>query len=166
MNKSESIIKLAPAWLAAQRKITSALKEAKNPFFKSSYASLESVIEACKQHLNDHDISVLQPVGSDEQGNYVETVLLHSSGEWVSSKMHLILTKNDMQSAGSGISYARRYSLQSLVFLGAQDDDGEASMGRKTEQQVVSLVPKEESAKRANGFKPTQKAEIKENSDW
>src|SRR4051812_19051126 len=105
MNKSESIVKFSEALVKAQKNISNAVKDAKNPFFKSSYANLESVIEACKSALNDQGISVLQPVGSDTEGTYVETVLLHSSGEWVSSQMRVVLGgKNDMQALGSSIS--------------------------------------------------------------
>lgn len=130
MTKSESIVKIAPALLKAQRLIESAVKGADNPYFKSKYASLNNVMDACKQHLNDNGIIVLQPVFSNEHGDYVETTLLHESGEFITSCMRLVLTKNDMQAYGSAISYSRRYALQSIVFMGAVDDDFESGMER------------------------------------
>jgi len=126
MKTSESIIKIAPALLVAQRKIGGAIKGSTNPFFKSSYADLGSVMEACKDALNDAEIAILQPIGSDELGVYVETVLLHSSGEFISDKMRIApKSETNPQDQGSAISYARRYSLQSMCFIPAEDDDGE-----------------------------------------
>jgi len=140
MKTSETILKIAPAFLKAQQKIESAVKGADNPYFKSKYANLNSVMEACKSFLNEFGISVLQPITSDEHGEYVETILLHESGEFLSSRMKLVLTKNDMQASGSAVSYARRYSLQSLVFIGAEDDDGNAAVGNK--MPIVSAAAK------------------------
>lgn len=128
MKTSESIIKIAPALLKAQKKIGTAKKGSINPFFHSSYASLGDVMEACKDILNENEIAILQPIGTDENGVYVETVLLHSSGEWISNGMRIApKTDSNPQDQGSAISYARRYSLQSMVFIPAQDDDAEGT---------------------------------------
>jgi hypothetical protein len=108
-----------------------ALKDSKNPFFKSSYADLNAVREACLPALNANGVSVLQPTVHVDGRAYVETVLLHESGEFISSLTEVLCAKqNDPQAHGSGISYARRYGLQSLVNLGSTDDDGEGAMGR------------------------------------
>lgn len=143
MKTSDSIIKIAPALLAAQKKIGAAKKDGNNPFFHSSYVTLGSVMEACKDTLNENGIAVLQPIGSDENGVYVETVLLHESGEYIADRMRIaakqVMVKPDPrkqegfepylspdpQAQGSAISYARRYSLQSMVFIPAEDDDAE-----------------------------------------
>ena len=139
MRTSDSIKNLSAALNRAQKKIGAAVKGSANPFFKSRYADLGAVMEACKEHLNSEGISVLQPVLSDETGDYVETVLLHESGEYIASKMRLLASKN-MQELGSNTSYARRYGLQSLVFIPAEDDDGETAMGRgKTTATVTAL---------------------------
>lgn len=132
MNKSESIANIAPALLKAQKATGSAVKDSQNPFFKSTYADLGAVMEACKQALNDNGITVLQPVGTDENGKvYVETVLLHDSGEYISDRMNISVKQdNDPQAQGSAITYARRYSLQSMVFIPAEDDDAEKAMSR------------------------------------
>lgn len=137
MNKSDTIIKISPAYLAAQKEIEAAVKGSTNPFFHSNYADLNSVMDACKKALNDHEISVLQPV----MGEVVETILLHSSGEWLSSETKVINARpNDPQAQGSAITYARRYGLQSMVFIGAEDDDGESSKpqaAKPTQSQPV-----------------------------
>jgi hypothetical protein len=139
MDKSESITKLAGALLNAQKKIGAATKGKTNPFFKSSYADLGAVMEACKEALNENGVTVLQPVGSDEQGVYVETVLLHESGEFISDKMRIAVKQaNDPQAQGSAITYARRYALQSMVFIPAEDDDGEKAMAGPSVQKPAS----------------------------
>ncbi len=131
MNKSESIGDIAKALASAQREMGNATKDAKNPFFKSTYADLNAIREAVLPVLNKHRISVLQPTVMIEGTAFVETVLLHESGEFISSVTEIIADKaNNAQSAGSGISYARRYGLQSLVCVGAEDDDGEKAVGR------------------------------------
>ena len=130
MKTSESIIKIAPAFLKAQQEIESAKKNAENPFFHSNYANLGAVIESIKKALNNADISVLQPIGHDEQGNYVETILIHVSGEYYSGKMLITPIKPDPQAEGSAITYARRYGLSSMCLLPSEDDDGEDAMQR------------------------------------
>lgn len=145
MNCSPSIKEISLALVKAQSKMGGAVKGASNPYFKSKYSDLNSVIEACKVDLNDQGISVLQPVCSDEHGDYVETILLHTSGEFLSSRMKLRTQKeNDMQAYGSAISYARRYGLQAMVFIpSSDDDDGEKTMDRsksKTETKVTNPV--------------------------
>jgi hypothetical protein len=143
MNKSESVSKLAPALAKAYAAIGGAQKGAKNPFFKSSYADLGSVMEACKEPLLDQGIIVLQPVGRDEQGGYVETLLLHESGEWISDKMRITCAKeNDPQAYGSAVTYARRYGLQSMVFIPSVDDDGESAMARSSKPAPKKEEPK------------------------
>lgn len=131
MNKSESIAKIAPALLKAQRKMGAATKGAANPYFKSKYADLGAVMEVVKDPLNDEGITILQPTYSKDGSHYVETILMHETGEFIASDaLKLELNKTDMQQLGSAITYARRYTLQSLLSIPAEDDDGEASMGR------------------------------------
>lgn len=131
MNKSESIVKIASALLGAQKEMGDAVKTAKNPFFKSSYSDLNAVREAAIPALNANGIGVFQPTIMKDGNSYVETLLLHESGEWISSETAIVYAKaGDPQGQGSGISYARRYGLQSLLNIGAVDDDAEAGMGR------------------------------------
>jgi hypothetical protein len=128
MNHSDSITKISQALTKAWANIGAATKDAKNPFFKSSYATLGEVMEVVKQPLLDQGIIVLQPV---VDGEFVETVLLHESGEWISGKMKLVCAKpNDPQAMGSAVSYNRRYGLQSFCFVPSVDDDAEKAMGR------------------------------------
>jgi|SRR5579871_671098 len=139
MNKSDSIKTIAVALLAAQKNMGAAKKGAVNPYFKSNYADLGAVMEACKDALNEQGIMVLQPVGSDENGVYVETVLLHESGEFISDRMRIsVAAQNDPQKQGSAITYARRYSLQSMVFIPAEDDDANKASGKEVQAQSTT----------------------------
>lgn len=131
MNKSDSIVKIAGALLRAQRNMGNASKDSKNPFFKSKYADLNSVREVAHPALNAENISILQPMVNVDGKNFVETLLLHESGEWISSLTEIVCSKmSDPQSAGAAISYSRRYGLQSLVSIGAEDNDAEGAMNR------------------------------------
>lgn len=128
---SGNIDKLAPAILAAKKEMTNAVKDAKNPFFKSKFADLNAVREAAEPPLAKHGISVLQPMVQKDGKSFVRTMLLHESGQFLGSDTEVVCAKqNDPQAYGSAVSYARRYGLQALVSLGAADDDGEAGMGR------------------------------------
>lgn len=154
---SESIKSLAPALLRAQTKMGDATKGSKNPFFKSSYADLNSVREAAIPVLNEEKISVLQPTLSYDGKNFVRTLLLHESGEYLASDTEIVQAKqNDPQAHGSGISYARRYGLQALLNIGAVDDDGEAAMGRTSKTETPKLENVEPTPKKTSSFrKPT-----------
>ena len=116
---------LAKALLEAQKEMGNAKKDSTNPFFKSKYADLNSVREACLPALNNHGITVLQPITHIDGKNFVKTILLHESGESMESLTEIVYSKqNDAQAQGSGITYARRYGMQSFLNVGADDDDG------------------------------------------
>lgn len=131
MFKSDSLAKIAPALVEAQKKLGAAVKDSKNPFFKSSYADLNAVIDASVETLNASGIAVLQVPTTESGKSVLRTMLLHTSGEYVSSDTDIVASKaNDPQAYGSAMSYARRYGLQAMVTLKTSDDDGEAAMGR------------------------------------
>jgi hypothetical protein len=132
MNKSEQVDKLSAALCKAQAEMGGAVKDAKNPFFKSSYADLTSVIKAIKEPFANNGLSYSQfPVTSEGGGGVgVVTVLLHSSGQWIESEFYLPLAKKDPQGGGSAITYARRYALQAMAGIPTADDDAEAAMMR------------------------------------
>ena len=116
---------IAVALLAAQSEMGNAKKGSENPYFKSKYADLNAIREVAIPVLNKHGIVVLQPTVHLDGKNFVKTLLLHESGESLESFTEILFAKpNDAQSQGSGITYARRYGLQSFVNIGADDDDG------------------------------------------
>ena len=118
---------IAAALAAAQSEMGKALKDSTNPHFRSKYADLGNVMDACLPALNKNGIAVFQPVGRDEIGIYVDTVLLHTSGEKLECRVPLILGKNDMQGFGSAQTYARRYGLMTMAGIAPEDDDGNAA---------------------------------------
>ena len=136
--QSENIAELAAALAKAQTEIGSVHKDAANPFFKSSYATLANVWEAVRPVLSKNGLSVVQMPGSDERGYYVQTQLMHGSGQWIRSTTYMKPAKEDPQGIGSLISYARRYALQAMVMACPDDDDGEAAMGRSSKPAEAS----------------------------
>lgn len=117
---------LATALAEAHKSIGAAVKGAANPFFKSKYSTLGDVLAVCKEPLSANGLSILQLVGADTKGAYLETILLHSSGEHITSTMAVTPTKpNDLQALGSAITYCRRYALQSMMCIPSVDDDTE-----------------------------------------
>lgn len=128
MNQSEQINELAAALSKAQSEIQPALKDSVNPFFKSKYADLSSVWNACKEPLTKNGLSVLQTMDQKEGQLVLLTTLAHSSGQWIRSCLPILSAKQDAQSIGSAITYMRRYSLAALVGVTTdEDDDGNAA---------------------------------------
>lgn len=119
---------IAAALAAAQADMGPAMKLANNPHFKSKYADLSAVTEACLPALNAHGIAVIQPPYDDETGRYVKTILIHGeSGEMLECRVPLIIGKDDMPGYGSAVTYARRYGLMSMACIAPEDDDGNAA---------------------------------------
>jgi hypothetical protein len=143
MNKSESIKNLALALNKVQSKLTFAKKDSKNPFFKSNYADLESVWDACRDLLAENGLSVSQFPGSYMDGEIsLTTILMHGSGEFIEQEMSLPVTKTDPQGAGSAITYMRRYALAAVIgIVQADDDANEASkpVSAITPQQISTI---------------------------
>ena len=132
MSKQEVITvshkSVAAALAMAQAQMGKALKSANNPHFRSKYADLASVMDACLPALNANGIAVVQPTVDDESGRYVETILLHGeTGTELKCRVPLIVQKNDMQGYGSAVTYARRYGLMSMAGIAPEDDDGNAA---------------------------------------
>lgn len=115
------------ALAAAQAEMGKALKDSSNPAFKSKYADLASVMDACMPALGKHGIAVFQPTFDDDTGRYVKTVFAHVSGEIIECRVPLIVNKNDMQGYGSAVTYARRYGLMGMAGIAPEDDDGNAA---------------------------------------
>lgn len=137
---SENITTIAAALLAAQAKMGGAKRDARNPHFKSTYATLETVIETAKPALQAQGIAFLQAPGQLVDGALeVTTMLIHGeSGQWVRSTLHVPLQKRDPQGVGSAITYACRYSLMAMLGIPATDDDGEGAMERQPKSKADS----------------------------
>lgn len=136
--RSPEIKMLAMALAKAQALIQHAIKDSENPHFKSSYATLASSWDACRQPLSSNGLSIIQlpkTIRGGQTGLMIEmtTILLHSSGEWFESVLIMpVVQPGGPQQIGSTITYARRYSLQAMVSVAPaeEDDDGNAGQGK------------------------------------
>lgn len=123
--KSNKIDKLAAALSKAQSEIKGAKKNSVNPFFKSDYADLDTVIKSCFPQLTANGLSIIQGNDTCDKGSfYITTMLLHESGQWIKSKLKMPITKKDAQGVGATITYARRFALSAMVGIAQTDDDG------------------------------------------
>ena len=142
MKRSESIAKLAIALAKFNGEVSSIEKDAKNPFFKSDYVTLDKLILSTRELLHKNGLSVLQFPLTEENKIGVQTLLLHESGAFIESEiLYMAPAKaNDPQQAGSLITYLRRYSYQAILNLNTgNDDDGNlATHGVKTPQGKTS----------------------------
>lgn len=129
--ESEELSKLFEALAKAQMDMEVAKTDSTNPFFKSNYADLASIVKASRPFLTKNGLSVAQRIRPNEAGQlHLFTRLCHSSGQWMESMMPVIPPKNDIQTIGSYITYLRRYNYASIVGVVAsgEDDDGETAM--------------------------------------
>lgn len=138
MKHSESINEIAAALSKAQAVIAGAVKDKKNPHYKSDYADLSSVWDACRKPLTDNGLSVAQTAATEDGRVGVTTLLMHSSGQWISDVLVMKPTKDDPQGVGSCITYARRYALAAMVGVAPEDDDGNAASAKQPAPEVVT----------------------------
>ena len=137
MKTSEKMDQMLPDLFKVKASILPLKKQADNPYFNSKYVDLNAVLEGVDSILEANGFILLQPV----VGRTVETTILHKSGQFISSEMELVLDKNTMQALGSAISYARRYSLVSLLGLKSEDDDGNSATFEKAPAFKAKVAP-------------------------
>lgn len=145
MNRSEQINELAAALSKAQGQMEGAVKASTNPFFKSRYADLAAVVNALRGPFAANGLAFVQlPLPTEGERVSVETVLLHTSGQWISSIVDVPVAKGDAQGYGSAITYAKRYGLQAMAGLAAEDedDDGNAAAKAKPRPTEAEMTPK------------------------
>lgn len=131
MQKSDSIANLAAALSQVQGKLNGALKDSVNPFFKSKYANLEGVWESIRAPMAEHGLSVSQLPGMLATGQpTLTTMLMHESGEWISTEQALFPLKQEPQGIAAAITYARRSALSAIVGQVESEDDGETAHER------------------------------------
>ena len=130
---SPSIEAVAKALVAAQADLPAVLKDSENPHYKSKYASLDAVVPAVRGPLAKHGLAVVQGAESPngEAALTVETLLVHTSGEWFANTVVVPIAKVDPQGAGSALTYGRRYGLSALLSLATDDDDDAESAEKR-----------------------------------
>lgn len=143
IDKSDSIKELATALAKAQAAIQPAIKTSENPHFRSKYADLSSIWEACRAPLTSNGLSVMQmPVDGGDGRVALTTILLHISGEYISSTVSTKLQKDDAQGVGSALTYLRRYALAAAIGIVADDDDdGNAASRPHTNGSAAQSKP-------------------------
>ena len=145
---SECITDLAEALISVQKKLTPAIRDGNNPFTRSNYATLNSVMESCRDILLDHGIWLTQipvpaPVELGPGHIGLMSKLTHAkSGQWQASLTVIPLPKADPQGMGSAITYARRYALTAMLGMISEDDDGEAAKLTPRQTGMTKNSPK------------------------
>ena len=144
---SESITKITQSLLKVQKQIKFAVIDTDNAYYKSRYASLGSVVDACKEALNNNGIVFIQGASSNKdlpRMVCVTTRLLHESGEYIEDTIGVPYVQDTPQAYGSSLTYARRYALSALLgIVSDEDDDGNAGSGLepKTPQKPQAKKP-------------------------
>ena len=143
MKHSESIALLAGALAKAQLQIEPASKNATNPHFRSHYADLASRWAACRGPLNTNGLSIVQfPCDGDVGRTGLCTMLLHSSGEFISEVVTTRSQKDDPQGLGSALTYLRRYALAAVVGVTATEDDDGNAASTPANSRVAAPAPR------------------------
>lgn len=144
MNQSPEINEIATALSKAQGQMNAAAKDSTNPHFKSKYADLASVWQACREPLSSNGLAVTQTLDLIGDKQILITTLLHSSGQWMRSTMLLPMCSKP-QETGSILSYFRRYSLASICGVYQSDDDAETAQAPTRSSQAKPMPYPEES---------------------
>ena len=125
----------------AKKEIGKISKDSKNPFFKSKYFDINSLLEHVEPILQKHNLLLLQPI---TEGKVRTEIIDVETGEKVTSEIALPQL-NDPQKLGSCVSYYRRYTAQSLIGLQSTDDDANlASKKAPVKKEYTDCTTKEE----------------------
>jgi len=155
--QSMELDQLATALSKAQGEIKDALKDSENPHFKSNYATLSAIWEACRTALSSNGLSVIQRGKVTPSAYIMRTRLLHQSGQWIEGEVPCITggrqQQNEMQQIGSAITYARRYGLAAIVGVAPEgDDDAENMSARKPAEKWHGPLNKTDLKKQMRQF--------------
>jgi hypothetical protein len=144
-----------------QAHIEGAFKDKNNPFFKSSYADLESVWGVARKPLADNGFSVMQT--PCKSGEHLITTISHSSGAWVRGSWPLNTIKKDPQGYMASVTYARRGSLASMLGIYQTDDDGNEASNVDVEEKTDRKITKLKTVKTPQPKKKTDEEKLADN---
>lgn len=150
MERSDQINDIATALSAAQGLLKDPHVDSRNSHLQNEYASLTAYLKQIRQAFSANGLSLTQLPSSENGAHFLTTVVMHKSGQWFSSKLQLVVGKNDMQGLGSALSYARRYMAGS--FAGAADDDDDAEKSK--DEHKAQAPPKKPIAPRSPSLNP------------
>tara|TARA_Y100000310_G_scaffold338657_1_gene428982 strand:+ start:6898 stop:7584 length:687 start_codon:yes stop_codon:yes gene_type:complete len=135
---SDEIGELATALAQAQAEIAPAIKDSENPFLKNKFADLNSVCNVVRPAMRKNGLAWPQLLDNIDGTDYLVTMLLHTSGQWIRSRMKLTCEAskgvNENQAMGIAITYARRYSLTAMA--GVMQEDNDAATAAPSEDYV------------------------------
>jgi len=141
-NRSADLKELFAALAKAQAEMDLAQMDRENPYFKSKYADLASIIKASRPSLTKNGLSVIQQILPNDDGqNILHTMLCHASGQWIESRMRIVPPKNDIQTLGSYITYLKRYSYASLVGITGRDEDDDGEIAMVQARDIIAKGP-------------------------
>ena len=143
MKTSNEINEIAKALSLAQSEMSGATKQSTNPFYKSNYSDLASVMQAISLPFSAHGLCFVQGAEANEQRVSVTTRIIHTSGQWLEATTELPPTKADAQGWGSAITYAKRYGLQALCGVPSVDDDGQEAVKRVAAPKATPINKKQ-----------------------
>ncbi len=134
MITSEQTSEIVPAFIAFQSEVETASKDSTNPHFKSKYADLTSIWEACRSYLAKHQLAVIQSPSYADGRIILTTRIFHKSGQWIQGELSLKPVKDDPQASGSTITYARRYTISSMLGIVADEDDDGSTASKQSNE--------------------------------
>lgn len=170
MKRSDQVDQLATALAKAQgqfesvernREVKVTMRENKGKY-TFWYCTLDAIVDVIRKPLADNGLCYAQGVNGSENGTVVETMLMHSSGQWLETQTPVRLEGQTAQSLGSGITYAKRYALTALLGIVAEeDDDANDADGNQVETQRLDRPASKRSADNPNWRGPLPKTELK-----
>jgi len=127
----------------AQGKIENAKKSSLNPHFRSKYADLAAVWDACRDAMTSEGLAVVQLPCEAPPGHVgLVTIITHSSGQSMQEKFFMpVAQANNPQAVGSALTYAKRYALLGAAGIAPEDDDGNAATGRPAPATAAPARP-------------------------
>jgi len=153
-SRSSELKELFAALAKAQAIMPTAGLNSENPYFKSSYSDMAEIVRVSRPALSVNGLSVIQQIMPNEDGqNILHTILCHTSGQWIETRMRILPAKPDVQSLASYITYLKRYSYAALVGVVSkgEDDDGERAVAESRDVLAKGVAlntkynPKEQS---------------------
>ena len=169
MDHSPSIMSIGKALSVAQGEISNPVRNKDNPFFKTKYVELSSVIDVLRAPFAKNGLSIVQsPTCINEKKELVlETLIMHTSGEWIASSFAIPVSKTDAQACGSAITYARRYVLQAIALISADDDDdAEGAVNREVKSPSKPQQQPEQPPQSKKPISPPQREGIFKGSSY
>lgn len=137
--KSDNLNELFSALAKAQAEIRTAGLNAENPYFKAAYSDMAEIVRVSRPALTKNGLSVIQQIMPNEDGqNILHTILCHSSGQFIESRMRILPSKPDIQSLASYITYLRRYSYAAIVGVVSSEDDDDGEKAVYADREVVA----------------------------